>query len=144
MLSTEPQVIAAYVDTGKIRYVYYPMLDIGGTQQAYEAAECAGAQGAEHFWSLHDLLYAEQSRLFRPSADLYVELAQRAGVPDLEQFRRCVESGQFAAKATELDRARRGEGIRFRPTFKVGDQVVPGAQRFERLAELIDAALAQR
>lgn len=136
--------IAAYVDTGKVRYVYYPMLDIGDTQKAYEAAECAGAQGAEHFWSLHDVLYEEQGRLFRPSTDLFVELAQRAGVPDLAQFRRCVESGQFAAKATELDRLRRAAGIRLRPTLKVGDQVLPGAQRFERLAEVIDAALAQR
>ena len=98
MLSTEPQVIAAYADTGKIRYVYYPMLDHGPTQKTYEATECAGAQGAEHFWTLHDLFYAEQSRLFSASTDLYVELAQQVGVPDLGQFRQCLESGQFAAK----------------------------------------------
>ena len=42
MLSTEPQVIADYADTGKIRYVYYPILDFAPTQKTYETAEYAG------------------------------------------------------------------------------------------------------
>ncbi len=133
--------IANYADTGKIRYVYYPMLDHGPTQKTYEAAECAGAQGAEYFWAIHDLFYAEQSRLFSANSDLYVEFAQRANVPDLGQFRGCLESGQFAAKTIELDRVRRANGIRLRPSFLIGAQLIPGAQSYAQLSQLIDAAL---
>ncbi len=141
MLSTEPQIIANYADTGLIRYVYYPMLDHGPTQKTYEAAECAGAQNPETFWTIHDLFYEEQSRLFRPSTDLYLEFAQRAGVPDLDQFRQCLESGQFAAKAVDLDRARTAAGIRLRPSFSIDGQLIPGAQSYGQLSQLIDAAL---
>ena len=141
MLSTEPQIVADYVDTGKIRYVYYPMLDHGPTQKTYEAAECAGEQSPEAFWTVHDLFYEEQNRLWSANSDLYVEFAQRAGVPDLGAFRQCVESGKYAAKTIELDRLRRSESIRLRPSFLINDQLIPGAQRYEQLATLIDLAL---
>jgi protein-disulfide isomerase len=143
VLSTEPQIIANYADTGLIRYVYYPMLDHGPTRQTYEAAECAGEQNAEAFWTIHDLFYEEQDRLFRPNTELYLEFAQRAGVPDLDQFRQCLDSGQYAAKAIELDRARSAAGIRLRPSFSIDGQLIPGAQSFQQLSQLIDAALAQ-
>jgi protein-disulfide isomerase len=143
VLSTEPQLIANYADTGLIRYVYYPMLDHGPTQKTYEAAECAGAQDPAAFWRIHDLFYEEQSRLFRADADLYVEFAQRAGVADLNQFRQCLDSGQYAAKAIDLDRARSAAGIRLRPSFSIDGQLIPGAQSYQQLSQLIDAALAQ-
>ncbi len=119
MLSTEPQIIANYADTGLIRYVYYPMLDHGPTRQTYEAAECAGEQNAEAFWTIHDLFYEEQDRLFRPNTELYLEFAQRAGVPD----------------------PRSAAGIRLRPSFSIDGQLIPGAQSFQQLSQLIAAAL---
>jgi predicted DsbA family dithiol-disulfide isomerase len=64
-------------------------------------------------------------------------------VPNQAQFRQCLESNQFAAKTIELDRVRRAEGIRLRPSFLIGEQLIPGAQRFEQLSQLIDAALAK-
>jgi protein-disulfide isomerase len=143
VLSTEPQLIANYADTGLIRYVYYPMLDHGPTQKTYEAAECAGAQDPAAFWRIHDLFYEEQSRLFRADADLYVEFAQRVDVTDLNQFRQCLDSGQYAAKAIDLDRARSAAGIRLRPSFSIDGQLIPGAQSYQQLSQLIDAALAQ-
>ncbi len=141
MLSTEPELIANYADTGLIRYVYYPMLDHGPTQKTYEAAECAGEQSAEAFWTIHDLFYEEQDRLWSADSDLYAEFAQRAGVADLDRFRQCLDSGQYAAKAIDLDRARTAAGIRLRPSFSIDGQLIPGAQSYEQLSQLIDAAL---
>ena len=37
---------------------------------------------------------------------------------------------------------RRGDNRRLRPTFLIGEQMIPGAQSFEQLAQFIDAALA--
>lgn len=141
MLSTEPQVIADYADTGLIRYVYYPVLDHGPTRKTYEAAECAGEQDPEAFWTIHDLFYEQQNSLWSADSDLYVDFAQRAGVPDLDQFRQCLDSDQYAAKAIDLDRARTAAGIRLRPSFSIDGQLIPGAQSFEQLSQLIDAAL---
>lgn len=134
--------IAEYADTGRIRYVYWPVLDHAPTQKTYEAAECAGEQGATYFWEIHDLFYAEQDRLWRADTELYAEFAQRAGVPDLDRFRQCLDSGQYAEKTVQLDRQRRGDNIRLRPTFLIGEQSIPGAQSFDQLAQFIDAALA--
>lgn len=142
MLSTEPQVIENYADTGKIRYIYYPMLDHGPTPKTYEAAECAGEQGAEYFWTIHDLFYAEQNSLWSANSDTYAGFAQRAGVPDLDRFRQCLDAGNYAGKTIELDRMRRAEAIRLRPSFLIGEQLIPGAQSYQQLAALIDAALA--
>lgn len=141
MLSAEPEVVANYADTGLIRYVYYPVLDHGPTAKTYEAAECAGAQSAEYFWTIHDLFYEEQSRLWSADTEVYAEFAQRSGVPDLEQFRQCLDRGQYADKTVELDRVRRAEGIRLRPSFLINGQLVPGAQSYQQMANLIDAAL---
>ncbi len=144
MLSTEPQLVADYADTGLIRYVYYPMLDHAPTQKTYEAAECAGQQDPQAFWTIHDLLYEEQDRLWSADSDVYVDFAQRAGVADLDQFRQCLDSGQFADKAIELDRARRAESIRLRPSFDIDGTLIPGAQSYGQLSQLIDAALAKQ
>ncbi len=144
MLSAEIDVVANHADTGKIRYVYYPILDHGPTQKTYEAAECAGEQGAEHFWEIHDLFYYQQSELWSADSERYVRFAESAGVPDLERFRQCLDSGQYAAKTIDLDRVRRANSIRLRPTFDLDGQLYPGAQRYERLAQLIDEALAAR
>lgn len=144
MLSTEPQLVADYADTGLIRYVYYPMLDHGPTQKTYEAAECAGEQDAEAFWTIHDLFYQEQNSLWSADTNLYVDFAQRAGVADIDRFRQCLDSGQYADKAIELDRTRRAESIRLRPSFAINGQLIPGAQSYEQLSQLIDGALAQQ
>ena len=104
--------VATYADTGLIRYVYYPMLDHGPTRKTYEAAECAGEQDAQAFWTIHDLFYEEQDRLWSADSDLYVEFAQRVGVADLDRFRQCLDSEQYAAKAIDLDRARSAAGVR--------------------------------
>ncbi|MEA3337728.1 MAG: thioredoxin domain-containing protein [Chloroflexota bacterium] len=144
MLSTEHDIVADYADTGKIRYVYSPILDHGPTAKTYQAAECAGDQDPVAFWAIHDLFYSDQNQLWSADMDTYADFAARSGVPDLAQFRQCLETGQFAEKTIALDRVRRGEGIRLRPTFSINGLIIPGAQSYAQLAALIDEALAAR
>jgi protein-disulfide isomerase len=62
--SVEPQIIATYVDTGRIRLEYHHFLIIDRNQGSVEsrdaarASECAADQG--QFWNYHDILYANQ------------------------------------------------------------------------------------
>ncbi|MCB0231151.1 MAG: thioredoxin domain-containing protein, partial [Anaerolineae bacterium] len=90
------------------------------------------------------LFYEEQGQLWSADTDLFVEFAGRAGVSNLDQFRQCLDSGKYADKAIELDRARRADSIRLRPTFDIGGQLLPGAQSYSELSQRIDAALAQQ
>ena len=60
---TLPRLQAAYLDTGKVKFVYrdYPRSDRGVGVEAAVAARCAGAQG--RYWAMHDRLFGEGRRL---------------------------------------------------------------------------------
>lgn len=62
---TMPQLKKAYIDTGKVKFVYrdFPISSLGHayTQKAAEATGCAGEQGK--FWEFHDKLFENQNRL---------------------------------------------------------------------------------
>jgi protein-disulfide isomerase len=63
-LGPEQQIIEAYGDSGQVRldYLHYLVVDrnVGSreSQQAAEAAECAGQQG--EFWNYHDIVFTNQ------------------------------------------------------------------------------------
>ena len=57
-LQTMPQVMAEYVNSGKVRYVFidYPIAQLHPDSfKSHEAAACAGDQGK--YWQMHDLLF---------------------------------------------------------------------------------------
>jgi formate-nitrite transporter family protein len=49
----------------QLRFVYrhFPRPEHPHARHAAEAAECAAAQGEEHFWEMHDLLFEHQQAL---------------------------------------------------------------------------------
>lgn len=62
---TLPKIKDAYIDTGKVKFVYrdYPLTGLkhAYAQKAAEAAGCAGEQGK--FWEMHDKLFENQGKL---------------------------------------------------------------------------------
>lgn len=52
--------------------------------------------------------------------------------------------GRYAAKARADDQARCEMGIRFRPTFHINGQRVPGAVPYAQLSQILDEALGAR
>lgn len=143
-LETLPRIVETYVNGGRVRYVWRDLpLDIhANALAAAEAAHCAGAQGA--FWPMHDRLFEAQAEW--SAAEETALAALLAGyAADLElntaAFGRCLETGQFEAQirqeALEASRA----GLNTTPAFLVEDQLLIGAQPFERFQEVIDAAL---
>jgi protein-disulfide isomerase len=49
----------------QLRFVYrhFPRPEHAHAKHAAEAAECAGAQGEDHFWAMHDILFEHQQAL---------------------------------------------------------------------------------
>ena len=86
-LQTMPQLMAEYVNTGKVKYVFvdYPIAQLHPDAfLSHEAAACAGDQGK--YWQMHDLLFTNS-----PARDVS-QLAANAGMlgVDAKKFEDCM------------------------------------------------------
>ena len=138
----KPQIEAAYVATGKVRFEWHDFAWMGAeSEDAANAARCAADQDA--FWLYHDQLYAGRvtpnSGTF--SCDRLVAAAEKVGL-DVPVFSACLDADTHGAtvRADTAEAARLG--MTGTPTFVIGDRILVGAQPFEVFAAEIDAALA--
>lgn len=128
---------ARYGGQVSLVYRHFPLDQIHPMARgAAIAAECAAAEG--RFFSMHDQLFAQQGQIgIKP----WLEFAREAGVTNLPEFRRCIESGAPAARITEDLAAGRSLGIPGTPTLLVNDQLVLGGVDSARLDILVREAL---
>ncbi len=143
---TLPTLIAEYVDTGKVRYIFkdFPLSSIHPqAQKAAEAAECAGVQGA--YWSMHDRIFAGQAEWNgkTTAVETFVGYAEALGL-DVQAFRTCLESGQFTSEVQSDFLEGRNAAISGTPTFFIDGLPVVGAVPYDTLRQVIEAALAAR
>jgi len=146
---TWPRILARYVDTGKVKFLYrdYPRADQGPGLDGAVAARCAGVQGK--YWPMHDRLFAEGGRL-----DQTVILRHAAAIGLTQAtFERCLkEKSHVAAIFGDREEANRW-GFHGTPGFilmrtasgpteKEPAIAIPGAFPFEMFAEEIDRLLA--
>jgi protein-disulfide isomerase len=145
---TDPQLEKEYVQTGKVRSVFFDMPLESMHKSAFKAAEatrCAGDQGK--YWEMHDRLFANQQALEPWSAH-----AKALGL-DVAAFETCMNSDTYAA-AIRSDLAMAQKlGINVTPTFLVaandptdptkvkGLTLVRGAQPLATFKTEIDRAL---
>ncbi len=139
---TEPQIIQAYIATGKVYYEYRSVGAFIGpdSASAAEAAYCAGDQN--QFWNYHDVLYAnwtgENAGDF--SADRLKQYASLIGL-NLDQFESCLANGNHADQVNQDVADAKADGIRATPSFLINGQLLEGAQPFSAFQQMIDAAL---
>ena len=142
-METEPQIIATYIATGKVKLVYRHLLQLGeGSVRTAEASECAGDQG--QFWPMHDLLYARQDAVYG-ATDLDSTLVGFAKELQLDTttFGDCLRTRKHLAAVQADDRAAQTAGISGRPAFDINGTRIVGAQPFRTFQRVIDAALAK-
>jgi protein-disulfide isomerase len=144
-----PQLQKQYVDTGKVRYVFFdmPLESIHKSAfKAAEAARCAGEQGK--YWEMHNRLFANQQKL-EPWGD-----HAKALNLDLTTFDACMNGGK-TADAIRADMAVAQKlGINGTPSFLLalsdpkdqrqvkGLTLIRGAMPFSNFKTEIDKALA--
>ena len=139
---TEPQIISAYVATGKVFYEYRSVGAFLGpdSASAAEAAYCAGDQGK--FWEYHDLLFAnwtgENVGDFAPAK--LRQYASAAGL-DLNKFDDCLSRGLHADQVQQDVTDAQADGVRATPSFLVNGKLLEGAQPFDVFQQAIGAAL---
>jgi len=146
---TSPQILAEYVETGKIRYVVVDLPLESIHKQAFKAAEasrCARDQGK--YWEMHDRLF-EQQRALEP----WNAHAEALGL-EVGAYQQCLDSGRHAAAIRQDMAEAQRIGARGTPSFLLavtdpqdatkvkGISLIPGARPFVAMKGDLDRALA--
>lgn len=123
----------------KIAFKNYPLPFHTHAKDAAHAGLCVNEQKPELFWKLHDLMFADQTKLARE--DLKASVKKIGG--NSEEFDQCMSSNKFMA-AIEADIEQGKDlGVQSTPTFFVNGQLINGAHPLEVFAEIIDTELAK-
>jgi protein-disulfide isomerase len=139
-----PDLIAGYVETGKVRFVYreFPLNSIHpNAQKASEAAVCAGEQ--DHYWEMNELLFetaGEWGQADDP-ASLLSAYAGQIGL-DTNAFQDCMDSGEAAVVVQGDLLAGETLGVSATPYFFVNDLPIRGGLPIESLGRVIDYVAA--
>jgi protein-disulfide isomerase len=146
-----PQLLADYIDTGKIRYIYedFPLTSMHPhAAPAANAAHCAAEQGK--FWQMHDSLYANQDALGQ--AD-FTNRAQTLGL-NVDQFNACVASGKYDGTVQQSVAYGSSLGVNATPTMFIGtlradgmfvpDHMIRGLYPYEQYKTALDAEFAPK
>jgi protein-disulfide isomerase len=139
VLGTEPDIIANYVETGRVKLVFWPVLNHGDPSlYSTLTVECMGQQSPALFWVAHEYLFANQADLWRAVRDYYVNTAVSLGA-DQAQFEACYDGPDGIATVLALDDIRRQRSIFSQPIFDINGEIFVGAQPYEDFAAVFDA-----
>ncbi|MDR3033006.1 MAG: thioredoxin domain-containing protein [Kitasatospora sp.] len=126
---TEPELIRSYVGKGLLRIEWRNFPIFGKeSEQAARAAWAAGRQ--QKFQEFHEQAYAKPHKRNTGAfaEDKLVVLARAAGVPDLDRFRKDMNSAKAkAAVKRDMDEGMQ-LGVTSTPAFLVNDKPILGAQ----------------
>jgi protein-disulfide isomerase len=138
----EPDIMARLVATGEVRFRFmdFPLDIHRNAVAAHSAAACANEQGK--FWEMHDGIFRNQDRwngqATRDPKRALQQIAKDAGV-DVSAWEDCYDSGrtlpQIEANRREGDRMR----VRSTPSFKIGDQIIPGSMTYDQMRTMVAA-----
>lgn len=139
--TTEKDIIAQYVKTGKAKFIYRDFAFLGEESSfASQAARCAGDQGK--FWQYHDYLYGHQKGENQGAfnKDNLKGFARELGL-DKNGFNTCLDSEKHKQAVENDTEMGRKFGVTGTPTSFVNGKLVQGAVPFATFKVTIDAAL---
>jgi protein-disulfide isomerase len=135
-----PQIKAAYIDSGKLRWVLrdYPLDGV-----ALKAAVIARCVEPNYFYSLIDLLFENQKQwvMDRDPQVAAMRYARLSGLSD-DKLKSCNQgdqvTNQILAKRQSAEAVYK---VQSTPSFVLNDQLIVGARDFATLKAAIDQAL---
>jgi protein-disulfide isomerase len=144
---TKDQLIANYVDTGKVRFLFkdFPINDNlgGGSSLGAQASYCAADQG--RFWEFHDGMYNNWGgeKAGWVTKDSMLTFAKNAGVQDIDQFKSCLDSGKYSSTVRANYDLARNLGLSATPSFiivpeKGQPHLIQGAYPYSAFQQVID------
>ncbi|NIR46681.1 MAG: DsbA family protein [Gemmatimonadetes bacterium] len=141
---TLPQIIDEYVETGKVRFVFYDFpLHPGASELGAMAARCAGDQDA--YWAMQKVLMGRMREWgsARNPERLIRDYAEGLGL-DGDALIDCVESDKYRRVVLASRERARQLGLGQTPTFFINGRVFTGAVGYDQMAQMIEAELAKQ
>ncbi len=149
---TLPALIAEYVAGGDVQYVFrdMPLVSLHPTAPVgHKAAICAGQQGADFYWMMHDELFRTQNQWSSlPDPTTFVTaLAEEVGMA-MGAFEACMASAQVETQVNEGVAAGQALGFSGTPSFRFtvnesGESyTLVGAQPLATFSQWIEAMVA--
>jgi protein-disulfide isomerase len=138
VVPTLEQITQKYGDKVRLVFRQFPLTSIHPfAQKAAEAALCANEQGK--FWQMHDAMFGDQTKL---EVAALKTTAAGLGV-DKAKFDECLDSGRFAARVKDDEKAGALVGVSGTPAIFINGRSYSGAQPFDVLSGVIDEELAK-
>ncbi len=147
--NTVEEILKKYPNDVKFVFQHFPLNFHPWAKPAAIATECAAAQNADAFWSLHDSYFANQKAL-NPGNVMAKSKEYLAGSEiDMEKWSACAEnkeSDEYKAASAAVDAAMAAgqkHGVSGTPGFFVNGHFLNGAQPLSAFEPLIEAAKSQ-
>lgn len=130
---TVDSLLRAYPEQLAVVFRHFPLTNIHRHAMAAAiAAECARAQG--RFVSYHELLFSKQDSIGRLT---WLELARRAGIPDLRRFEECSREGEPSKRIASDVAAGDRLGLYATPTVLLNGLLMSGVPSRATLDSLL-------
>jgi len=148
---TKDTLLADYVDTGKVRFLFkdFPINDLTdrASSLAAEGSYCAADQGK--YWEYHDEVYSnwDGENTGWVTKDSIKQFAQNAGVSGMDTFSDCLDSGKYTGTVRSNYNLAVSIGLKATPSFVVltdGGQpkLIEGAHPYPTFERVINEAYA--
>lgn len=146
---TKDMLVADYVDTGKVRFLFkdFPINDLSdrASSLAAEASYCAADQGK--YWEYHDEVYSnwDGENTGWVTTTSLEQFARDVGVSDMLVFSDCLDSGKYASVVKENYNLARSVGLKATPSFIVlveGEtpKLIEGAHPYSTFERVVNEA----
>ena len=142
-IDTLPRIKEKYIDTGKVRMVFWDF-PIGNL--ALAATMIARCSGHDNYIPMTSALFLSQKTWAQSDApfDAIAGIARLSGM-SVEDIENCLDDNALL-KAIEA-KAKEAEsllGVKSTPTFFIDNKIVPGNLPYEDFKDLLDKTLAQK
>ncbi|WP_127714392.1 DsbA family protein [Halobacteriovorax sp. HLS] len=128
-----------YGNKVKIVFKDFPLPFHNHAKLAAQAGLCVHEQDKGKFWTMHDKMFADQTKLDREGL---VNSAKSLKIK-MDQFTKCLDTGKYASKVEATMEEGKSVGVKSTPTFFVNGKMINGAHPVEVFSELIDQEMAK-
>jgi protein-disulfide isomerase len=139
--NTFPKIKAAYIDTGKIRYVFreFPLDPVAAASSVL--SRCIADGDAEKYFAVTDVLFRQDWSRWTKPRDTLNQVGKDAGL-DEDQVRDCLKNeALFNRIVADRIYANAKLGIKLTPTFLINEDRIEGNAPFEEFDRRIKALL---
>jgi protein-disulfide isomerase len=129
----------AYVDTGKVRFVFHEMItgDADLAVAGFMVADCAPP---DKYFQVVDAIFKDQAGVAQGGGVALLKLARDAGMTPA-QFDACLTNkAALEDLQTRTDKDAQDHGVSFTPTFLVDGHKLDGETSLKALGQAIDKA----